>query len=176
MKKSIFLTLCILIISLCGCSKLSKSSLEIYVIKQSDLDTSWSDREIVKNVKEIGRLVFTGDDINGYNWETHTVTMKEESVSSHGAVTDENGGSAIFKVDDNYAYVIILDNSLIYTGGFLHGSKNPAIPLQPSISDIDKYSFKITFDSKYATGADPRNNKTLYSFLSDFGLLSSGTL
>ena len=65
MKKSIFVTLCILIISLCGCSKLSKSSLEIYVIKQSDLDTSWSDRETVKNVKEIGRLVFTGDDING---------------------------------------------------------------------------------------------------------------
>lgn len=176
MKKISLLFVGILIISLCGCSKISKSSLEIYVIEQSEIGDSLSETQIVKLVKQSGRLAFNGEDINGYNWETHTVTMKKESVSSHGAVTTESGGSAIFKVDDSYAYAFVLNNSLIYIGGFMHGSKNPAIPLQPCISDIDDYSFKITFDNKYATSSDPRNDKTFYSFLSDFGLLSSGTV
>ena len=155
---------------------MTKSSLEIYVIEQSKLDSALNDNETVKLVKKSGRLVFDGNDINGYNWETHTVTMKKEAVPSHSKVTTESGGSAIFKVNDSYAYMLILNNSLIYSGGFMYGSKNPSIPLQPSISDIDEYSFKITFDSKYSTGADPRDNKSLYKYLNEFGLLSSGTI
>ncbi len=176
MKKIVFLLIGILTFSLCGCSKMSESSLEIYVIEQTKLNSSLSDGETVKLVKQSGRLAFTGDDINGYNWETHTISIKKEAVPSHSTVTAESGGSAIFKVDDSYAYVIVLNKSLIYIGGFLHGSKNPSIPLQPCITDVDEYSFKITFDSKYATGADPRDNKSFYKFLSKFGKLSSGVI
>lgn len=176
MKKIIFLIISILIFLLCGCSKLSESSLEIYVIEQTKLNSSLNDRETVKLIKQNGRLAFNGEDINGYNWETHTISLKNEAVPSHSTITSESGGSAIFKVDDSYAYAIVLNDALVYVGGFMHGSKNPSIPLQPSINDIDEYSFKITFDSKYATGADPRDNKSFYKFLSKFGKLSSGAI
>ena len=174
MKRLTFLLIPIILITLAGCSKNKKSDLEFYIIERTHLSASYSDEEIVAITKEKGRLAYTGEDIEGYNWQTHTVILKENSISSLGAYNDENGGSAIFKTDDTYAFVLILDNSLIYYGGFEYGSKNPALPLQPYIQDSNDRTFKILFDEKYSEGKkDNRSNKSLYSFLQDNALLSS---
>lgn len=175
MKKYIFPIIVILLISLSGCNKTDKSDFEIYVVSREFLTQDLSDAQIISTAKKNGRLAFDGSDIEGYNWETHTLTLKDNSVSSLGAVTAEGGGSAIFKVDDTYAFVFSLNDKLIYYGGFIQGSKNPAIPLQPYITDKDAVSVKILFDSKYASREDCRSSNQLYSFFNDCGLLSSKT-
>lgn len=175
MKKYIFPIIVLLIISLSGCGKSEKSDFKIYVVSRDFLTQDLSDAEIISTAKKNGRLAFDGNDIEGYNWETHTLTFKDNSVKSLGAVTKESGGSAIFKVDDTYAFVFSLNDKLIYNGGFAQGSKNPDIPLQPYISDKDTTSVKILFNSKYASGDDCRLSNKLYSFLNDCGLLSAKT-
>lgn len=176
MKKYLISLMALLLVLLTGCSKADVTDLKVYVIERSKLTASLTASEAVAAAKTSGRFVFDGNDIDGYNWETHTVTLKKESVPSLGTLTSENGGSAIFKVDDTYAFVLTINDKLIYSGGFIQGSKNPSVPLQPYISDIDRYSFAIRFDSKYATAADNRSSATLYSFLNKFGLLSSNTI
>lgn len=166
----------LILVLLSGCSgEASPEQLGFYVISRSSLSDSMADSEIVSLAKESGRLVFDGSDIEGYNWQTHTVTLYETSVPSRGVVTNESGGSAIFKTDDTQAFILTVNDTLIYVGGFTAGSKTPDIPLQPSISDNGNYSFKILFDAKYSTGSDNRNNKALYNFLKSCGKLSSKT-
>lgn len=176
MKKlfTIILTF-VIVVTLAACTKNDASDLKIYVIKRDTVEGLSDNIEILSALKTDGRLVFDGSDIQGYNWQTHTITFKETSVPSHGSVTEEDGGSAIFKTNDTYAFVIALKNSIIYTGGFKQGLKNPRAPLQPSISDDGRYSCCITYDSKYASGSDVRSNKKLYDFLSVCGLLSAKT-
>lgn len=172
-----FLTLISLaLLILCSCkSTFSPDQLKIYVLPRDALSDSMTDSEKVDVAENEGRLAFDGNDIEGYNWQTHTVTLYDTSVSSLGVVTAESGGSSIFKTDDTYAFVLVIDNKLIYVGGFTQGSKNASTPLQPQITDADGTSFKLTFDSKYAEYADNRNNKTLYNFLNSCGKLSSKT-
>ncbi len=158
-----------------SCSVQKKDSLRFYVVSRSQLSASMSASETAKFVRENGRLAFDGDDIEGYNWQTHTVFLKEEAVPSVGIVTSESGGSAVFKSDDTYAFVLLLDGNMLYYGGFKSGVKNPDVPLQPSVEDSGRYSFQITFDGKYATGNDPRSDNRLYEFLNSQGLLSSKT-
>ncbi len=158
-----------------SCSGQKRDSLRFYVVSRSQLSASMSASETAKFVRENGRLVFDGDDIEGYNWQTHTVTLKSSAVPSVGAVTAESGGSAVFKTDDTHAFVLLLGGHMLYTGGFKSGVKNPDVPLQPSIEDSGRYSFKITFDGKYASGNDPRSDAKLYDFLNSQGLLSSKT-
>ena len=175
MKKHLFPIIAIVIIVLCGCNKTDKSDFKIYVVSRDVLTRDLSDSQIVSTAKQNGRLAFDGNDIEGYNWETHTIIFKSNSVTSLGAITKESGGSAIFKVDDTFAFVFTLNDKLIYHGGFVQGSKNPDIPLQPYIADKSVTSVKILFDSKYATNDDNRSNNRLYSFLNNCGLLSSKT-
>ncbi len=174
MKKiNILLIIIVILLLFSGCIKPDASNLKFYVISREFLTQDLSDNQVVAAVNKNGRLVFDGDDIKGYNWETHTVFLKENSVTSHGAVTNDTGGSAIFKVDDTFAFVITINNKLIYYGGFIQGTKNPAVPLQPYINDISSTEFKIEFDSKYASKTDSRNNNKFYSFLNKLGLLSA---
>ena len=175
MKKYVFPIIILLLIALSGCGKSDKSDFKIYVVSRDFVTQDLSDAEIVTVAKKNGRLAFDGNDIEGYNWETHTMTLKNNSVTSLGAITKESGGSAIFKVDDTFAFVFSLNNKLIYHGGFTQGSKNPDIPLQPYISDKDTVSVKILFDSKYASGDDCRLSNKLYSFFNECGLLSAKT-
>ncbi len=167
---SIFL---ILLILLSGCTKSSVSDLKIYILNRSELSDTLTEREIVNLSKTKGRLAFDGNDIKGYNWETQTVTLKDSSVTSLGVVTVEDGGSAIFKVDDTFAFALIIKNSLIYVGGFKNGTQNPDVPLQPYIIDNNKNSFKIVYDTKYSLESDNRLNQKLYSFLNKHNLLVS---
>ena len=169
----VFATILACVLLLTSCSDNKITDLRFYVIERSKISNSMSDGEIVKASKNNGRLVFDGDDIDGYNWQNHTVRIKESSITSLGALTEEKGGSAIFKVDDTYAFVITIKDKLVYYGGFEHGTKNPSVPLQPYIQDIDRFSFKILFDSKYPDAGDSRSNESFYSFLNEFGLLSS---
>ncbi len=175
MKKPLLFIVFLLIISLTGCKNESKSDFKIYVVSRDLITQDLSENEIINVAKKSGRLAFDGDDIQGYNWETHTLTLKDNSVTSHGAVTAESGGSTIFKVDDTYAFIFSLNDKLIYYGGFMQGSKNPDIPLQPYMADKDTTSVKIEFDNKYADHKDNRSNTQLYSFFNKFGLLSSKT-
>ena len=158
---------------LSGCSKPKLTDLKFYVVNRQFLTQDLSDNQIISTAQKNGRLAFEGDNISGYNWETHTVTLKDCALTSYGAVTKESGGSAIFKVDDTFAFVIAINNKLIYYGGFIQGSKNPDVPLQPFIKDNDLKSFKIDFDNKYATQNDVRGSSQLYTFLNEMGLLSS---
>lgn len=160
---------------LSSCSAGNKNELGFYVIDRSQINASMSDSQIVSAVRRDGRLAFESGDIKGYNWQTHTVVLKEESVPSIGITTEESGGSAVFKTDDTYAFALVLGNELIYSGGFRSGVKNPAVPMQPCITDTGRYSFSISFDGKYATFADPRSDSRLYGFLNKHGLLSSKT-
>ena len=161
----------ILLLNFGACKKDDASLLKFYVVDRNEINQGMSNKEIVSTVKKEGRLVFDGTDLDGYNWEKHKVTLNENSVGSIGATNSENGGSAIFKVDDSYAFALILDNSLIYFGGFEVGAKTPDIPLQPYIKDESKYVFSIKYDSKYSIEKDNRSNKKLYNFLENQGLL-----
>lgn len=176
MKKfAAFILILIILTSFSSCASLGAQDLKFYVISGKLLNESMSDSEIIKTAKSEGRLAFDGNDIVGYNWQTHTVMLREEAVTSVGTVTEQSGGSAIFKTDDTHAFVLVLGNTLIYTGGFKSGTKNPNVPLEPHIEDKTRYSFSIEFDSKYATGKDNRSNAKLYSFLESSGMLSSKT-
>ncbi len=161
------------LIALCSCSAPQRQDLKIYVVSRAAVSGTMSDKEIVSAAKSAGRLAFDGDDIEGYNWQSHTVFIKEQSSPSVGIVTDESGGSAIFKTDDTYCFVMTLKNELVYFGGFSQGLKNTEIPLQPYITDAGRYSFTIEFDAKYAENGDCRGNKKLYGFLNKLGMLSS---
>lgn len=166
----------LILIMLCGCSSTAApENIKFYVVSRDLLSDSMTESELVSLAENDGRLVFDGNDISGYNWQTHTVTLYETSVPSRGVVTAESGGSAIFKTDDRQAFVLTVNGDLIYTGGFAAGSKTPEVPLQPSISDNGDYSFKILFDAKYSSGADSRNNTQFYNYLKACGKLSSKT-
>ncbi len=174
MKK--ILTIFVILILLVSCSKTaSPEDMQFYVLNRNLLTSDITDSETVKLAKNSGRLVFDGNDIEGYNWQTHTVNLYESSVTSVGVVTAESGGSAIFKTSDKYAFVLIIGDDLVYTGGFTSGTSTPDVPLQPSISDNGQYSFKILFDAKYASYSDNRDNIKLYNFLNYCGKLSSKT-
>lgn len=176
MKKFTALLLtAIMLLTLCSCRALGAEDLKFYVISSEVISESMSDSEIIKAAEKDGRLAFDGNDITGYNWQTHTVMLREEAVTSVANVTEQSGGSAIFKTDDTHAFVLVLGNTLIYVGGFESGSKNPNVPLEPHIEDKTRYSFSISFNSKYATSKDPRSNAKLYSFLEASGMLSSKT-
>ncbi len=171
-----YFSLIVIVFTLSACTGTNQASdLKFYVVNRSLLNDGMSDSQVIKTAKAEGRLVFDGEDIYGYNWQNHLITLSKDSVFSIGTTTKESGGSAIFKVDDSYAFVLVLKNKLIYTGGFVSGTKNPNVPLQPYIKDESKYSFSIKFDSKYADFEDNRQNSALYDFLKHQGLLSSKT-
>lgn len=173
-KKSVVLVvLTAVLIMICSCHKTQKNDLMFYVINRESIQSNMSNSEIVSTVKAKGRLAFNGNDIEAYNWQNHVVKLYEEAVPSLGNVTNESGGSSIFKTDDTYAFVLIIKDTLIYVGGFKQGIKNPNPPLQPSIHDNERYSFCIEFDKKYSEHEDNRSNSTLYSFLNKHGLLST---
>lgn len=176
MKRINFLVVLILITLLISSCKSSQASdLKFYVISREILQNTITDADIVKKAKNEGRLAFDGEDIMGYHWKTHTVMLNSNAITSIGKVTAESGGSALFKVDDSYAFVLVLNNKLVYTGGFTNGIKNPDVPLQPSIKDKTNTSFSIQFDSKYTNENDKRQNKALYNYLESLGLLSAKT-
>ena len=177
MKRIFLVLICAFIIipALGSCSEEQTDDLKFYIISRDILEDAVSDSEKISAVNAYGRLAFDGEDIEGYNWQTHTVFLKEESVASLGNVTEESGGSRIFKTDDTNAFVLMLKNNIIYFGGFHSGVKNPDVPLQPCIEDISRLSFKITFDVKYASFDDPRSAPKLYNFLNKQGLLSTKT-
>lgn len=173
-KKFCYTLIAILLLSLiCGCTSNTPDSLKFYVLSREYINEGMSDNKIVSTAKEHGRFVFDGSDISGYNWQSHTITLNEDSVPTIGTVTAEKGGSALFKVDDSYAFVLVLKNELVYVGGFNNGTKSPDIPLQPYIKDETRYSFSIQFDSKYSSTSDNRANTKLYNFLEYQGLLTT---
>ena len=174
MKRLIIVSVIVsLLITLCSCAEATASDLKFYVLNRELLSDSMNSSEIIKTAKKEGRLAFDGEDIISYNWQNHTVNLTKDAVGSVSATTLQSGGSSIFKVDDSFAFVLIIGNKLIYTGGFTSGIKNPQIPLQPSIKDESRYSFSINFDSKYSEKKDNRQNKNLYNFLENQGLLTT---
>ena len=172
-KKLVSVSLILISFIVCSCANSQKSDLAFYVISRDSIHDDMSDSEIVSTTKSQGRLVFNGEDIEGYNWQNHIVKLHDESVPSLGYVTNESGGSAVFKTDDTYAFVLLIKNELIYVGGFKQGVKNPEIPLQPSIRDFDNNTFSITFDGKYTEYTDNRSDNRLYNFLNKHGILSA---
>lgn len=173
MKLKLLVCTLLITLSLCSCKGSDINDLKIYVIPSTDISQALTDGEIVNAVKNSGRLVFEGSDIDGYNWENHTLTFNSDSIISHGKVTKESGGSRIFKVDDSYLFVIVIKNELVYYGGFEHGSKNPSIPVEPCISDVDDYTVKLTYNAKYATQNDKRSSELLYNFFDKYNLFLS---
>lgn len=177
-SKSIkIICICLFLITLTlissSCSSYEIDDLQYYVIPRSLLTDGMSNSEIVKVAKNEGRLAFSGQDIVGFNWQKQRVTLDENAVLSTTDTTTQTGGSSLFKVDDTYAYAVILKNSLVYYGGFESGTKNPQVPLQPTIYDRGGYSFSIEYDSKYANGEDTRFNEKLYKFLEKHSLLTT---
>ena len=172
LKVTMLMLAVMLILNSCSTGA-DKADIRFYVLKNDLINDQMTERQIVNAAKMSGRLAFDGNDIEGYYWADHCITLKRDAVKSRAEVTAESGGSALFKTTDEDYFVLTVKDEIIYWGGFEHGIANPQVPVQPSICDVDSYSFKITYNSKYATGNDPRSSKKMYACLDRLGILSS---
>ena len=171
-KRGFYLIACLLMcLIMCACSARGKENLKIYIVDRTLIDDNMTSSEIVSLAYDRGRLAFDGNDIEGYQWSGHVVRLKDEAVPSLGSNSKEDGGSTIFKSKDTDIFILVINKTFIYYGGFEMGTTNPQTPLQPNIKDAGRYTFSINFDSKYAEFSDPRNSEYLYRFLSENEIL-----
>ena len=168
MKKTFFIMLCALL--LCsGCAR--SQTLSLYILSRDNITDSMSDSEIAAAARQNGRVALTGDDFAGVMWEEQRFQVKAQAVPSVGTTTAESGGSALLKTDGEGGFVWMVNDRVVYVGGFVQGVGTAGSQRVPFIKDSGRTSFTIQTDDRY--GEDIRFNKTLYRFFQNAGLLKS---
>ena len=152
----------VLLLGLSAC-KAQREDLMFYVLKEADVPQNAGTDTLLRAAKTKGRLVFTGEDVEGWLWAEHTVRLK--SVNVKGSAAD--GGSVLFQTKAKDVFLLVLGNRVLYTGSF--EAEKQGVYIQDA-GDLD---FKIGFQNAYGDLTDPRGSTALYDFLIEQQLLVS---
>lgn len=144
-----------------GC-KAKSEDLTFYVLKKADFNADMTESAMLSAAKEKGRVAFTGAELEGWLWSDHIVRLKNVNVKN--STVD---GSVLFQTASGDAFVLVLGEQLLYSGGF---SENNA---GVYIRDVGEKDFELCFSDPFGDLADPRGNTALYNFLIDRQLLVS---
>lgn len=164
------LTVCMVGICLVGCAK--REGLALYILPRELITAQMSDGDILKMARQNGRLALDENSIAGVDWEGQRFRLTAAAVPAVGTVSKESGGSALLKTTDKDIFVLEVGGKLIYWGGFLMGTANPAAEQSLLLVDEGRYTFSLRHSERYQ-GADQRFNSTLYNFLQKNKLLKS---
>lgn len=160
MKRFIaFLLAALLLLSLAGC-KAERGDLVFYVLKEADVPAAES--ALLPAARKKGRAAFTGEELEGWLWSTHTVRLKNVNVKNTAA-----DGSALFQTESTDVFVLVLGNEVLYRGGFSESGAGVYI------RDAGERDFELCFSDPFGEGEDPRGNTALYDFLVNQQLLVS---
>lgn len=115
--------------------------------------------------------IITGEDILSYEWNTHTISFKDEFLASCEVDETEDdfvvGGSKILGVYYPDQFAVYLDREELYRGYIKPQAYISFMPMGPMISNSDKGIIIKCLDSNL----DTRNNKKLHKVLKNNGLL-----
>lgn len=149
----------VMLLPLTGC-KANAEDLVFYVLKKEEVPVAES--ALLSAAKEKGRAVFTGEDLEGWLWSTHTVRLKQVNVKNTAA-----GGSALFQSEKDDVFVLVLGNQVLYSGGFDEDAEGLCL------RDAGERDFELVFSDSFGDSKDPRGNTALYDFLIEQQLLVS---
>jgi hypothetical protein len=148
-------------------------------------------KESATEIQKRGRLVFTGEDIQEFDWLNQTVKMtpefmktrKDYHVNQFSKDVGNGGGCSVLGVSANQHFALLLGDEIIYTGEFEQSPFSSYMPMGVVIGDMYQQNstepFTIepdTFEIKYSDSfsMDIRFSKKLSRFLYDNGLLADG--
>lgn len=167
----------LLITNIMGCSSkdMSDGKFEMYISRQAeDHDTFIED----------DAPIFTEDDIEHYEWDSHTIifnkdfldvrkSIMSDKFDSDGSLEDAwvLGGSLILDAKYPDRFTIYIDNEEIYCGTFEKPLISSFIPAGAVISDVkDGVKIKYRAFGDEST-IDKRDDKKIYKLLESYGLI-----
>ncbi len=169
MKKILALLLALsMVLSLAGC-KQTKEDLKFYVVDGDLVSVGMADGVLLNVARKQGRVAFTGEDLAGWQWETHRVQLKNIAVLGG----DQDGGSRLFQAEADDCFILTLGNQLVYAGSFAPASGSVRAVRNPYIQDGEEDTFYLLCDQKFEEGKDPRIQEALYTYLAEQQLLVS---
>lgn len=143
-------------------NSMNAEKLEIYILRWVDN----SDEFIIDE-----KAIFTGEDILSYEWETHTITFKDEFISQQNINETEDefmmGGSKILGVYYPDQFVFYLDGKELYRGYINPQAYISYMPMGPTILNSNNGITIRCTDEKDKT----MENEKLREFLRGRGLL-----
>lgn len=163
-KKFIVIVLILILFILSACNNYDNDAdrIEMYILRHVE---GSNDFIIDENP------IFTGEDILKYKWKTHTITFKEEFLSSRTVNEAENnfvmGGSQILGVYYPDQFALYLDGVELYRGHIEPQAFISFMPMGPMISNAPDGILIKCYDDK----SDVRDNEKLHEVLKNNGLL-----
>ena len=131
-------------------NKLNKVTIEFYNAVEKE---AFSEEYIISK-----EPLFTGEDINYYEWNTHTIVFKDEFLSQQKN-NDKNikiGGSAMFGTKARDKFMVYVDNELIYDGFYNQSSLSSFFPIGAVMVDISD-GVRIVFQG--IQSVEPEDNR-----------------
>ncbi len=148
------------------------TNLKVYAINDFEMKDELS--------RKNKRLLFTDNDIEEYDWESHRITFTDEFLSA--SVNNQNigdtqkflhdGGSALLETTGRERFIIMIDDEVIYAGHFKQALVSSFYPLGAVISDING-GIIIDFIGINEPDKDIRNDERIRETLKVKGLLSN---
>lgn len=155
MKKIISLLVILLqvcIIVSCGSkdNTVNKSSIEFYKAVENE---AFSNEYIVSK-----EPLFTGNDINYYEWSTHTIVFKDDFISQQKNIDKDTkiGGSSIFGTNSRDKFMVYVDNELLYDGYYNQSLLSSFYPIGVVMVDL---SDGVRIDFNGIKGVEPKDNR-----------------
>lgn len=140
------------------------SALKVFLINKQDFENGTKGEE--------SKLLFTGKDINEYNWEKHEIIFKPEFLKKRNInfSRDNNEklnskGSKVLGAKFTERFVFYLNEEKIYEGYFQQPMYSSYYPIGAVIEDIEN-GIKINWNS-IDDCIDVRNDDRILNFLKE---------
>ncbi|WP_105616352.1 hypothetical protein [Vallitalea okinawensis] len=159
----VFIIVCSLfVLSACESNDNNAARLELYILRH----VKGTHNFIIDE-----KPIFTGEDILNYEWDTHTITFKDELISSREINEKEDdlfmGGSKILGIYYPDQFALYLDGQELYRGYMRPQMHVSFMPMGPTISNSENGIMISCLDQN----EDTRNNDSLHEMLKNSGLL-----
>lgn len=163
-----YVTVLLMLLVLSGCDKANRDAdkLELYIFRHVVVD-----KDTAKFVKD-DSPIFTGKDIEIYDWDTHTIIFTEEFLKDKNYTYEEDsenllyGGSQILGEFYPDQFALYLDDEELYRGYMMPQLFISFMPTGPMISDVEN-GIEIRIVGNVNDKTDLRDNEDLYKFLKD---------
>ncbi|WP_458784784.1 hypothetical protein [Vallitalea sediminicola] len=103
--------------------------------------------------------LFTGNDINYYDWSTHTIVFKDDFISQQKNIDKDIkiGGSSIFDTNSRDKFMVYVDNELLYDGYYNQSLLSSFYPIGAVLFDL---SDAVRIDFNGIKGVELKDNRS----------------
>lgn len=148
-----------------GEKRVDCDKLKVYAADKTDLLTG--DQEL--------RLLFTGEDIEYYDWVRHAIGFKNEFLEGRYKGDEYgwiHGGSQMLDTKDTDAFLVYIDDELIYRGDFPYSAFSSQMNRRITMRDE---GIEMVIKEGYEV-EDKRHDRRVYDFFNNRNMLKNKVL